>query len=168
MNIGFDMDGVLRRLDLSLFKFRDAINNKEAHEALEMHIRRETEPLFNPMMFALPSDDIYCITNCSSENSAERKKKWLNHFYGGRIEIVPVYAAQGKWGNEYVDEVAKNKLEKCHEYEIEIYIDDDPAIIRRMRELHNDELKDFAKSEGIHLMPYVKFLKYGAWLEEVY
>lgn len=163
MNIGFDMDGVLRRLDLSMMKFRDAINNKTAHEALEMHMRRETEPWINPGMFALPDDEIFCITNCSSQNGAERKREWLRHFYGNRVKIAPTFGGSGKWGKEYVDDVARQKLDVCYKCDIEVYFDDDPAIIRVMRELH---AMDVGAMDGTP--EFIKFIKYGAWLEEVY
>ena len=162
------MDGVLRRLDLSMIKVNEGLKNKQGNEALQLHIDSQTEPTFNPAMFALPSDELYCVTNCSSENSAAKKERWLNHFYGGRIKIAPIHAAQGKWGKDYVDEVSREKLNVLYEIGAEVYFDDDPAIIRVMRELHEQDLKDFAKTDKVNLMPYIKFLKYGTWIEEWY
>ena len=65
MIIAFDMDGVLRKLDLSFIKVMNGLKNKEGNEALKLHIDSQTRPNFNPGMFALQDDEIYCVTNLS-------------------------------------------------------------------------------------------------------
>jgi len=146
------MDGVLRYLSLGQLKFAQALNTPEAWDAFEIHRLHDTKPLLNPCLFALPSDELYCVTNCGSEKSAEQKRRWIRHFYCDRVKILPVIAAKGLWGKAYVDEVAKTKVAVLLKNDVEVYFDDDPAIIRVMRTLTDR----------------IKFLKYGPWIEEVY
>lgn len=159
LNIAFDMDGVLRPLDLTFIRMAEAVNNEHAWKALELHILTQTKPQLNPGMFALQGDSIYCITNCSSENSANKKRRWLKHFFGDMVEILPVFGPKGAWGDDYYRPVAKDKLAVCYDNDIDIYFDDCPDIIRIMRELHKEDL-DFGE------LPFIHFIKYGAWIEE--
>jgi len=155
MRIAFDMDGVLRIIDLSKLK----LAQKNQHwDVFNIHKKRDTYPLLNPTLFALSSDKIFCVTNCMGEDSEIIKRRWLQHFYGDRIEMIPMQVARGLWGKEYVDAVAKAKLGVCIERDIDVYFDDDPAIIRVMRELQQRSFPD----------SHIKFLKYGAWIEEEY
>ena len=168
MIIAFDMDGVLRNLDLAFIKVMEGLKCREGNDALKLHIDSHTAPNFNPGMFALQDDDIYCVTNCSSKNSAAKKERWLKHFYGDRVKLAPTFAGIGSWGKDYVDPVARAKLDVLYQIEAEVYFDDDPAIIRVMRELHQQDLKEFEKTDDVWLMPYIKFMKYGSWIEEWY
>ena len=159
LNIAFDMDGVLRQLDLSMIRLAEAVNTEHAWKALELHILTQTKPILNPGMFAMQEDKLYCITNCSSENSANKKRRWLKHFFAD-MEIIPVFGPKGAWGDDYYRPVAEAKLVACYDNEINIYIDDCPDIIRYMREMHKEDC------DILDCVPFVHFMKYGAWIEE--
>ena len=74
--------------------------------------------------------------------------------------MAPVMVARGKWEKEYVDPVAEAKLERCYELDIDVYFDDDPAIVRRMRELNAEDMEKGKRK--------VVALKYGPWIDEFY
>jgi len=152
LKIAFDIDGVLRRKDLGFLKLCLDLGIEKTREALWMYDYAETEPILNPMLFATPDDEIYVITNCMTKESAEVKKRWIRHFYGDRIKFLHVSVAATSWGKKYVDAVAKAKVDIMLQEGIEVYFDNDPAIIRVMRSLTDK----------------IKFIKYGPWIEEYY
>ena len=166
MRLGFDMDGVLRKIDLARLWLAINTNIKD-HPDKEWvegfwNLNDIREPLLNPSLFALPEDEIYVITNCLSEASREWKEMWIKHFYGDRIKLITISVATDKWGKEYVDPVAEAKLQIILAYRIELYIDDDPAIVRRMRKL----IEERNVLEEYGYKPVI--LKYGAWIREWY
>lgn len=162
MNIAFDMDGVLKRISLANLKLCEVAGD---YDAFLIHRYTDGYPLLNPALISLPSDNLFVITNCSSEKSAERKRRWLHHFYGDRLKILPVFESINKWGKAYVDPVARAKLNIIYENDVQVYFDDDPAIIRRMREMHLEDLEDAYMSPHA---PYTAFMKWGPWIEEIY
>ena len=153
MKIAFDMDGVLREGSLGLYKHltEDPIT-KENLEALKIETMASMYPLLNPMLFATKEDEIYVITNCGNSHSAIQKKEWLEHFYGNRIKFFHIELAQGLWKKDYCNAVAKAKVDIMLKEGIEVYFDDDPAIINVMRTLTDK----------------IKFIKYGTWVQEYY
>lgn len=156
--IVFDCDGVLRQLNLAMIHVCDAIGNYQPGYVDSIC---NTKPLLNPMDFALPEDDLYCLTRCSSEESAQRKAEWLYHWYGSRIKfkhiLMNIPNSKDNWGPNYTDKVAYEKYHVLKEIGADIYFDDDPGIIRSLRELYNT---DFITDKKII------FIKYGPWIEE--
>ena len=161
MIIAFDLDGVLREGHLGLFKLCTTDPTPQKIEALEIETMASCKPLLNPMLFATKDDVIYCISNCGSEWSLKQKREWLYHFYGKRITFEPVQVAKGLWKKAYCDATAKAKIDLMIKLGVEVYFDDDPAIINAMRNLvKTEEYKDLAG--------HIKFIKYGTWVEEYY
>ena len=152
MRIGFDMDGVLRTSNLGLLKACIAIDDFEPYKIDQL---TSTQPLLNPNFFGMIEDELYCITNCMSDESAASKKVWLQHFYGDRVNLIPIQVATNAWGEDYAMPIAKAKLEKVLEEGIEVYFEDDPMIVRFMRELLTGKRNDS-----------VKIIKYGPWVKE--
>ncbi len=162
MRIAFDMDGVLKYISLSQLAICDVIKDKGP---FVVHRKQQGYPLLNPMLLALPQDELFVISNCRDQESIDRKKRWLNHFYGNRIRLIPITVSVDKWGKEYVDPTARAKLNKCYEYDIDAYFDDDPALIRKMREYHQEDIN---KSGAMQVGTIIKFFKYGPFIEEIY
>lgn len=112
-------------------------------------------PQLNPWLFANKEDEVYVITASLSKNF-QGKIDWIHHFYGDRVKVFVVPAPTGLWGADYVDEVVRLKLNIIAKEGIKIYFDDDPAIVRVMREQ--------AKLREVD----VKAIRYGPWIDEVY
>lgn len=151
MTIGYDLDGVLRTLDLANIHMCEIVKN---FEPFEVDSLTATRPLLNPMDLALPEDQLYVLTRCYTDVDVRRKEDWLHHYYGERIQMFTVPKCTDNWGNDYNEQVGKAKYDIIKELESDIYIDDDPGIIRVLRRLANKD--DF----------HCKFLKYGPWIEQ--
>lgn len=149
--IGFDLDGVLRELDLSMIHMCEIVKD---FRPFEVNSLTATKPLLNPMLLALPEDQLYCLTRCYTEVDVRRKQEWLNHFYGDRISLFTVPKCTENWGDDYHNMVGKAKYDIIKELNTDLYIDDDPGIIRVLRKLALEDSFD------------CKFLKYGCWIEE--
>ena len=152
MIIAFDVDGVLRQGSLGLYKHLTNPATPENIEALQIETMASMYPLLNPCLFATKGDVLLAISNCGNGHSKEQKADWLRHFYGDRIKFYGVEVATGLWKKAYCDATAKVKVELMLKLGVEVYFDDDPAIINVMRTLTDK----------------IKFIKYGTWVEEYY
>jgi hypothetical protein len=146
------MDGVVREGRLGFFKLCTDMNTEKSLEALKIETESSVKPLLNPLMFATKEDEVFVITNCGSTFSAKQKKSWIRHFYGNRIKVITIECGNGLWKKDYCDLVAKLKVDIMLELGVEVYFDDDAAIIKVMRTLTDK----------------IKFIHYGSWLEEYY
>lgn len=161
MKIAFDLDGVLKNISLAALKTSQLLGD---FSPIRLYRTTEGYPLLNPAMISLPSDELYVITNCSSSESAREKKRWVQHFYGDKINFHWISLSLDKWGKEYVDPVARAKLDKMYHLQIDAYFDDDPSVIRVMREYNEVDLKP----PGKMFSKKIVFFKWGPWIEEVY
>ena len=152
MKLAFDLDGVVRENDLGFLKLCLWLKEPEAIEALKIKYISSRKPLLNPADFATEDDQIYVISNCMTKDSMDEKRRWLNHYFSCKITFIPVQIATGDWKKAYCDPVAKGKVEVMLNLGIDVYFDDDPAIIRVMRKLTKK----------------IKFVKYGPWIKEYY
>lgn len=153
MKIGFDVDGVLRTGHVGFLKLCGIGGwNDKVDEAYNVQRYSQCWPLLNPYLLALKDDELYAITAVLHKQTLKEKSRWIEFFYGNRIKYLTVEGPQNAWGADYVDIVAARKVEVMLEHGIEVYFDDDPAIIRVMRGLTDK----------------IKFLKFGPWFEEVY
>ena len=153
MKIGFDLDGVLRDGSLGFLKLCLDLGLDKTGEALNIANMTLMRPLLNPFLFTTKDDEIYVVTNAIRTEDIEQKKNWVKHFLGDRVKLIITQVATGnKWGREYVDPVAIEKVRVLEKNGIEIYFDDDPAIVETMRDLTSK----------------VKILKYGSWIDEYY
>jgi hypothetical protein len=144
------MDGVLRELNLAIIHICEKIGD---NSAFEVDALTNTKPLLNPMLLALPEDELFCLTRCYTQKDIDRKQAWLNHFYGNRIKLLTVGKCTSNWGDEYCEFVGKAKFDILVNVGADIYMDDDPGLIRVMRRLNNE-----AKLN-------IKMIKYGPWIE---
>lgn len=151
LTLGFDCDGVLRELNLANIHVCEIINN---FEPFKVDSLTGTKPLLNPMDLALPEDILFCLTRCYTDEDIRRKSDWLNHYYGDRISLFTVPKTVDNWGEDYHNGVGKAKYDIIREVNADLYIDDDPGIIRVLRKLADKD--NFP----------CKFLKYGPWIEE--
>jgi hypothetical protein len=165
MKIGFDLDGVLRQSRVGGLNMATQLKkNQNGTFDMDEWIALETAtifPLLNPWLFAQKDDKVYVVTAVLRDKGESlrkvigRKKSWVRHFIGPRAKVITV---MGNWknGKDYVEPVVKAKVKVMRKLGIEVYFDDDPAIVRRMREIIK------RRHWGI------KVLHYGPWLEEYY
>lgn len=151
IKLAFDLDGVLREADIGFFRLCQDLGWKKTEEALYLKSITKMKPLLNPFLFATKNDEVYVVTNATKEWSVNLKKGWIKHFLGDRVKVI-ITQVGGSWGKEYVDAVAEEKIKLMEKEGIEVYFDDDPAVVRKMRELTDK----------------IKVLRYGSWTEEYY
>ena len=151
MKIVFDMDGVLRELNLALIHVCETTGD---FAPFKVDSLANTKPLLNPMLLVLPEDELFCLTRCYTQEDIDLKQGWLNHFYGNRIKLLTVGKCTSNWGSEYCEMVGKAKYDVLCSIDADIYIDDDPGLIRVIRRL--------AEADGFS----IKCMKYGPWIQE--
>lgn len=170
MKIAFDLDGVLRDSKLGnlnvVCQIRDKIKSqKDKSFDMDQWLNMQTGTVFpklNPALFSLPGDEVFVITACIHAKSHDDKKRWVKHFFGDHIKTITVDASgfgskgTGNWGKAYVDPTAKSKMKVIADNNIDVYFDDDPAVVRRMRQI--------AENTNVHC----KIIHFGPWIEEYY
>lgn len=146
MKIAFDMDGVLRTIDLGLLKQCEKDGDFEP-----MVLSTSMAPLLlNPFLFTLPEeDDIFVISSCPSKTSEKMKEEWVRHFLGIGTHFLPI-RIKGGWGKSYCEPTAKAKIEIMLSLDIEVYFEDDPSIVKLMRSMTDK----------------IKIIHYGTWITE--
>lgn len=163
MKIGIDLDGVGRTSMLGelhlMHQLRDRGINVDVHKWAKVQ-QGQIWPLLNPGIISLPEDEIYFITAATLLKDKRRKQRWVKHFFGrGKVigvQVLTGSAPMAAWGKTYVDKVSEIKLEIMQELGIEVYIDEDPEIVRKMRKIiEAHDLK-------------IKVLHYGPWIEGLY
>ena len=126
--IGFDLDGVLCDISLTCLTMLHEHNDKDA-----MYYYLERKPLLDPNMLMHENDKSVCITARSSEYH-DVTRRWMKKYHPD----MPVYFFEKdvRWFEK--GQIAECKVECIRNLGIDIYIDDDPEIIDRMRNLVND------------------------------
>mgnify|MGYP001252619800 FL=1 len=145
------MDNVLRELNLALIHVCETTGD---FAPFKVDSLTNTKPLLNPMLLALPEDELFCLTRCYIQEDIDLKQGWLNHFYGDRVKLLTVGKCTSNWGQEYCEKVGKAKYDILKDIKADVYIDDDPGLIRVIRRL--------VLADGLSL----KCLKYGPWIQE--
>ena len=81
MKIGFDIDGVLREINLPLLKImEDYPETKEWYYA-------GLKPLLNPILFIHQEDSMYIITVQKTEDK-NHTMEWLDRFIPGKWKLI--------------------------------------------------------------------------------
>lgn len=137
MRIGFDMDGVLCDTDLNFLRllrdtppFSEDIEKRKEMDVLYFNSRR---PLLNPEHFVNEDDEYYVITGRDDEVAGEVTRKWCAKFAPNAKGIFCV--------GKYWEPVEEDKAKKILELELDIFIDDHPVTVKRLREMLPDKIK---------------------------
>ena len=158
MKIAFDLDGVVRTSMLGELNLVHQLLQNKVPVNLERWAQvqqGQVWPQLNPMLLALPEDEIFVISASTLLKKDAIKRRWIKHFYGNRIKVILVRGPDA-WGQYYVKAVARLKLKKMKLLQIDVYYDEDPEIVREMRRLvKRDALK-------------IAIIHYGPWLEGLY
>lgn len=129
MKIGFDLDGVLTDADTSLYRFIYYLlkeKDPKLYDFLRSTYFNELRPLYNPELFLADGDEYYIITGRHSPIDDGVTMDWCEKHCPNNKGVFLV------GGEGISSRVAK--AEKIRELGIEVYFDDDPNIVRHLRE----------------------------------
>jgi len=147
MKIGFDMDGVLCDTDMNFLRLLE--RTPPFSEDLAKRIELETlyfnerKPLLNPESFLSEGDEFYVVTGRDRKIHGEVTETWCAKFTPNAKGVYCV--------GEYGSPVEDAKARKIVELGLDIFIDDHPVTVRKLREV---------------LPPSVKVLQYGGrWIK---
>lgn len=142
MIFGFDLDGVLCDYDDSLYHVIRRMPIEYQSSAWK-HYFSERKPLLNPELYLHEFDEYYIITG----RNQELKKltyKWCQKYLPNSKGVYvmggkPYYEYTEDEQDSYVKELSLNgKIEKIREIGIQVYFEDEPENVCRLREiLHN-------------------------------
>jgi hypothetical protein len=134
MKIGFDLDGVIADLDITLFRLIRRVNFQD-----EEHKNRFTQSYFgglklrenwNPEELIAKGDEYHIITARHSTIDDSATFEWCKK-YCTNAKSVNIVGKQG----DNRERSTKAKAEKIKELGIEVFFEDDPRLVKTLREL---------------------------------
>lgn len=153
MRIGFDLDGVLCDYDDTMMHLLWRLPDDEQRVS-EIHYFSHRRPLLDPALLCHEDDEYYVITG-RNQGLREVTLKWcVKHVPGAAgVHIVggkPMYEWREKErAGLDPDFSLKGKRDKILELGVEVFFDDNPGSVRRLREM----------------LPGVAVIQYGGELE---
>ena len=130
MKIGFDLDGVLSDADSTLYRFiYYSLKDKDPklYEMLRETYFQELRPLYNPELFLSDGDIYYIITGRHGLSDENVTRDWCNKHCPNNKGTYIV-------GGEGIS-TSKAKADKIRELGVEVFFDDDPLIVKYLREM---------------------------------
>jgi len=140
MRIGFDLDGVVTKTSIALFRTADRLG-KEASTDVYNWKFKENKMLLNPIDFMVFEDDEFYIVTSRTNEAREITEKWVNRYCPHVKKLVmlnddiPDENATQKEIMEWLEQMAKSKAKVINEENIEVYFDDSPYIVKKLRKL---------------------------------
>lgn len=130
MRIGFDIDGVLSDLRGSSWVVR-----KTNPDLMRLYCT-EMRTLLDSRLFLHNDDEMFIIT-ARDPDFEDVTRQWCDRFYPG----VPVHRVDVKtwdtskdWG-DWFERVAKAKADLVNKLELDVYFEDQPKTVAKLREL---------------------------------
>lgn len=130
MKIGFDLDGVITRSAVGIWILSG--DNVELKKLFTATLR----PQILPQMFTFKGDELYIITARQKE-LRDVTADWCFKFFPN-IPVfqvhLPMWKSQKDW-EWWREEVAKRKAKIINELKLDIYFEDIPQTVERLRKL---------------------------------
>lgn len=130
MKIGFDLDGVLCDTDMNFLRLLERVPPFEGDLERKMEFEawyfNERRPLLNPEDFLSEGDEYYVITGRDREAHTEVTERWCSKFTPNAKGVYCV--------GEYPGPVEEGKAKKIVELGLDLYFDDHPVSVRKLRE----------------------------------
>ena len=137
MRIGFDLDGVLCDTDINYLRLWVSVppydEDMEKRKEMEKIYFSSRKPLLDPETFVGEGDEYYVITGRDEEIGGEVTRRWCNKYVPNAKGVFLV--------GEYWKPVKDAKAKKIIELGLDIYIEDDPLIVKTLRKALPEEIK---------------------------
>jgi len=102
---------------------------------------RTSKLLLNPIDFLLLPEDEYFIITSREEIARDITEKWIKQYCPTAVELImldddiPDMNAGEEEVRAWIIRMAESKAKVIKEKKIEIYIDDSPTLVKKLREL---------------------------------
>jgi len=137
MRIGFDLDGVLCKIDVGLLRVIDNMQ-PEANKSAEEWYYRERKPELNPLLFMSKDDEMIIITS--------RPKRleyitipWVKRYFPNTKLIQTDHETYKGSSKEelknWLKEMANTKAIPINKEKIDVYFEDSPSTVQQLRKL---------------------------------
>jgi hypothetical protein len=142
MKIGFDLDGVICASDSAMLGLLHDFERKGSligGELMLRHYYLSRPVLHDPREFCADIDQIYVVT-CRSVQTMPWTQAWVNQWVPGamilwaRTPAMEALYAKGRYEEASVSS-AESKAQLILRAGIEVHFDNNPFIVRRLREL---------------------------------
>jgi hypothetical protein len=134
MKIGFDLDGVIADLDITLFRLIRRVDfpSEETKNKFKQNyfggLRLRTN--WNPEELISKDDEYHIITARHYSTDDIATFEWCKKYCANAKSVNIV----GQHGNNW-EKSSIAKADKIKELEIEVFFEDDPRLVKRLREL---------------------------------
>jgi len=136
MRIGFDLDGVLCKIDVGLLRVIDNMQNEEAKKSAEEWYYRERKPELDAKMFLSENDKMFILTS-RPDRLAYITIPWVKRYYPNvSLTITSHETLKGNSKDEVKDwlkEMARKKAEIINQMGLDIYFEDSPTTVHWLR-----------------------------------
>lgn len=143
MRIGFDLDGVLCDIDIVTLHLIHKLS-PDAERVAEKYYYVSRKPLLNPALFMNEDDECFVITGRHAGLISITEAWCARHVPNAKgVYVVgppPSYYHENArvdnpdiW-KKYLEDSVKSKVDKIKELNIGVYIDDNPTVVKRLRE----------------------------------
>ena len=130
----------------------------EQEKTAETYYHVERKPLLNPSLFLHRDDEYYIITG-RGKHLTDLTLEWCKRHFPGAKEVFVVGPSQEeynkaathddpKFWQQYLENAVMKKVDKIKELELDVYIDDNPTNVKKLREE----------------LPHVTIIQYGGRL----
>lgn len=137
MRIGFDLDGVITEISIVNWLFMDTVKDKKKRELIKEFLHFVPKLKYHPQEF-LHEGDEYVIITGRDRQFRQLTEKWLKN-HGIQTSSV-FYASSGTAGDyetidDFFDVVAEKKAQYIKSECVEVYFEDSPVIVEKLRML---------------------------------
>ena len=137
MRIGFDIDGVVAEQHLIILRMIDMDSDLDRKDELFKYYYLHRRIEVNPIDFLAEEDELYLITG-RSKKYWNITTEWKNRYFP-KAKLVMLGQIEPEEDTEmekWFVEQARMKAKALEKYDIDIYIEDTPEIVRELRKMN--------------------------------
>jgi len=134
MKIGFDLDGVVVKNNLTILRMIDLIEDPVKRNDISKYYYKQQEIQLDPLDFILEEDELYIITSRSNKYRKETEYLVNRHFPSAKLIIVDLVEPHLLFNlKDWYKKQAELKAKVIKENRIDVYFEDRPQVARYLR-----------------------------------
>ena len=151
MRIAFDLDGVVLNLDLAILRWLNYIKDEHIRDDIMKYYCYHKTIQLNPLDYIAEGDELYFITGRDPILSDITQKWTRKYFPMANLIMVQVEQPTIEVSIDWLDQQAKGKAVVINEKQIDVYFDDNPSVVAKLRQM----------------CPNTKIIKYGGRIDDI-